>query len=121
MRKTLAGAFAMTIVGGVPWSALANNLGPASGILGLGSDKEIVLVQGGGGGGGGGRGGGGAGGRDPGFGPGSGTGTGRAGPSFGPGSGTGTGRCQMVRVRVCRGGSGDGMGPRCRFVQQQRC
>jgi hypothetical protein len=111
MRKALAVAFAMTIVGGVPWSALANNLGSASGILGLSSDKEIVLIQGGGRGGG----------RDPSFGPGSGTGTGGARPSFGPGSGTGTGRCQMVRVRVCRGGSGDGRGPRCRFVQQQRC
>ena len=52
------------------------------------------------------------------YGPGSGTGMGRA---FGPGSGTGMGRCRPVRVRVCRGGFGDGRGPRCYITQQIRC
>ena len=52
------------------------------------------------------------------YGPGSGTGMGRA---FGPGSGTGMGRCRPVRVRVCRGGFGDGLGPRCYITRQIRC
>ena len=52
------------------------------------------------------------------YGPGSGTGTGRY---FGPGSGTGMGRCRPVRVRVCRGGFGDGRGPRCYITRQVRC
>jgi len=95
-----------------------------------------ALAQGGGGGGGGGsRGGGGSsgpsvvtpeGGGDPGsgtgrcrdLGRGSGTGPGRY---FGPGSGTGRGRCRVVDVRVCRGGAGDGRGPRCRIERQERC
>jgi hypothetical protein len=51
-------------------------------------------------------------------GPGSGTGMGR---SFGPGSGTGMGRCRPVRVKVCRRGSGDGRGPRCRIEERVRC
>src|SRR5215207_3895260 len=49
------------------------------------------------------------------YGPGSGTGRGR---DFGPGSGTGMGRCRPVRVQVCRGGAGDGRGPRCRIEEQ---
>ncbi len=52
------------------------------------------------------------------YGPGSGTGGGR---DFGPGSGTGRGRCRVVNVRVCRGGAGDGGGPRCRIERQERC
>ena len=52
------------------------------------------------------------------YGPGSGTGMGRA---FGPGSGTGMGRCRPVRVQVCRGGFGDGRGPRCYITRQIRC
>lgn len=56
------------------------------------------------------------------YGPGSGTGTGRDGPGYyGPGSGTGIGRCRPVRVRVCRGGFGDGRGPRCYFERRMRC
>ena len=58
-------------------------------------------------------------GRDVYVGPGSGTGLGRGG--FGPGSGTGTGRCRTVRVRECRGGAGDGLGPRCRIIREVRC
>ncbi len=86
-----------------------------------------ALAQGGGGPGVGSRGGGGSsgpsivinpGGGGAAFGPGSGTGGGR---DFGPGSGTGRGRCRVVNVRVCRGGAGDGGGPRCRVVRQQRC
>ena len=56
------------------------------------------------------------GGRD--FGPGSGTGMGR---DFGPGSGTRRGRCRIEEVRVCRGGAGDGRGPRCRIDRRERC
>ena len=52
------------------------------------------------------------------YGPGSGTGMGRY---FGPGSGTGMGRCRPVHVEVCRGGFGDGRGPRCWIEQQVRC
>jgi len=52
------------------------------------------------------------------YGPGSGTGMGRY---FGPGSGTGMGRCRPVYVRVCRGGFGDGLGPRCYLARQLRC
>ena len=52
------------------------------------------------------------------FGPGSGTGMGR---DFGPGSGTRRGRCRIEEVRVCRGGAGDGRGPRCRIVRRERC
>lgn len=57
------------------------------------------------------------------YGPGSGTGMGRhSGPGYcGPGSGTGMGRCRPVRVRVCRGGFGDGRGPRCYFERRMRC
>ncbi len=76
-----------------------------------------VSAQGGGYGGGSGRG------YDGGYGggyvgPGSGTGMGR---NFGPGSGTGMGRCRPVRVEVCRGGAGDGRGPRCRIREELRC
>ena len=56
------------------------------------------------------------GGRD--FGPGSGTGMGR---DFGPGSGTRRGRCRIEEVRICRGGAGDGRGPRCRVERRERC
>ena len=52
------------------------------------------------------------------YGPGSGTGGGR---DFGPGSGTGRGRCRVAEVRVCRGGAGDGGGPRCRIERRESC
>ena len=52
------------------------------------------------------------------YGPGSGTGMGRY---FGPGSGTGMGRCRRERVRICRGGFGDGRGPRCWIEERVRC
>ena len=57
------------------------------------------------------------------YGPGSGTGMGRYfGPGYyGPGSGTGMGRCRPVHVEVCRGGFGDGRGPRCWIERQMRC
>ena len=93
------------------------------GLLGLALAFGVtgVSAQGGGYGGGSGRGydggyGGGYGGVY--VGPGSGTGMGR---NFGPGSGTGMGRCRPVRVEVCRGGAGDGRGPRCRIREELRC
>lgn len=96
-----------------------------AGLLVLAVGATGVSAQGGRGGGGGG---GGGGHNDPGR-YGEGLETRPLGPSsragseeyFGPGSGTGVGRCRRVEVEVCRGGAGDGRGPRCRIEEKMRC
>lgn len=116
------GLSATSYAGSVANGAVSKAAGKADLVLaqyggGRGSGGGSGFSSGGGTSGGGTYGSGGYGGADYGGGYGGGLGTG----PVGPGSGTGTGRCRPVRVKVCSGGAGDGLGPRCQIVREMRC